>query len=719
VNLGLANSLIVMLTAPLSNDTSRIINTLVSLRTSFWENFAFMEWGGLQNNFILDGIIQTDTEIDAILVTDAIAGMAALSTYPDSLTEHQLREENGLAAGQETIGKYILAEFAASTIDPPAIIPLQNATLRIYYTSLDLDRSLLRDGDITDIGDINEDTLSLYRWNSTGNTYELMSDGLPWVSDITLNTTNITVGDTDYEGYMDVTVSDDLGLFALGGIPNPDTTIAGAPAVVATTPMADADNVSVDAPIVVTFSEPVINENPDLIEMDGAVILSTSLAGNTLTIEHDDFVSGSSYLVTIPDSTVIDLAGNYNEEYSWTFTAVEPNNIPFANDDAFSCSENGSLSVNVFDDNGHGVDWDSEDDPLTITAVNNNDNNLDNPISGTGGGLFTLGADGDLIFETNSEFERIPDGMSLESSIIYTLGDGVGSDMATVTVTVSGVNNHPVLSSDERLLNPVFADAGNDNGTGADEDNDISDNYDNPGDFVADIIASTGTAVDTDNDALGMAVVGIDNRSGIWEYNLDNINWQSMNSLLSEYNSLLLPPGARIRFVPDPHINCTKASALSFKLWDQTSGTGGIEYWDSTTSNAFSINEALAVLQVNSVPWLPTEGDYDGDGIQNCEDSDPLQRGVLDTDNDGIDDEWEELYFDNLNQADGRSDFDGDGYSDLYEYLNWQNGTLDPDGYGFDPTLINAPGGEHYGEGLQSRSFWPMMMPAILSGAIN
>ncbi|MDH3346555.1 MAG: cohesin domain-containing protein, partial [Desulfobulbaceae bacterium] len=45
-----------------------------------------------------------------------------------------------------------------------------------------------------------------------------------------------------------------------------------------------------------------------------------------------------------------------------------------------------------------------------------------------------------------------------------------------------------------------------------------------------------------------------------------------------------------------------------------------------------------------------------------------------DSDNDGIDDGWELLYFDDLVTANAITDFDNDGYSDRQEYLNWVNG---------------------------------------------
>jgi hypothetical protein len=717
VDMGLADSLIVMLSEPQQYDANKIINTLVSLRTVFWENFAKTEWipaDGQRNRFTLDGIAQTDTIIiQGALEAPADAGMAALAAYRDVQDGNQPGVDNGLGAGLEPVGKYVLAEFAASIINPPALVPLQSASFRMYYEALDLDRSIPRDGDIADIGDLNENTLVVYRWNDAGSSWEQVTTGFSRHPD------NITVGETEYEGFIEFTTGSEVGLFALAGIPLPDTTTPGAPAVVATVPGDNSVGIALDSEIQVTFSEPVEDANLYMVEVDGAVILDTSLSDNILTINHDGLVPGVSYQVTIPDSVVIDAAGNYNETYSWSFTAADPNNIPFANDDDLLCTEDVILSVNVMDDHGHGTDWDSEGDPLTITAVNGEAGKLGVQIPGSGGGLFILDGDGNLSFDTNGEFDDLPAMVEMHSSITYTLDDGLGSDTATVTVTILGTNSRPILSSEARNLTAIAANVGNDNGSGGDGDNDGIDNYDNPGDTVAEVIASAGTTFDGDGDSLGMAVVGVDNSKGGWQYYFDGSGWLPMNSLLSEHHALLLAPGTRIRFVPDARLNCTLTTSLNFKLWDMTSGTGGVQNQDTTLGDSYSLSGADAVLLVNQVAGLPSEGDVDGDGLQNCADPEPLGSGFKDTDGDGIDDDWELFYFNGLTRASATSDSERDRYSDYFEYLNWRDGILDPAGYGFDPTLINAPDGANFDKGLRKRGFWPLMMSGILSGSKN
>ncbi|WLE98541.1 MAG: NosD domain-containing protein [Candidatus Electrothrix communis] len=69
---------------------------------------------------------------------------------------------------------------------------------------------------------------------------------------------------------------------------------------------------------------------------------------------------------------------------------------------------------------------------------------------------------------------------------------------------------------------------------------------------------------------------------------------------------------------------------------------------------------------------------------------------LADTDNDGIDDAWEMLFFGNLTTANSTSDYDRDGYTDLQEYLNNNNRSADPKGNSFDLTKTNEPDGNGY-----------------------
>jgi hypothetical protein len=59
----------------------------------------------------------------------------------------------------------------------------------------------------------------------------------------------------------------------------------------------------------------------------------------------------------------------------------------------------------------------------------------------------------------------------------------------------------------------------------------------------------------------------------------------------------------------------------------------------------------------------------------------------VDSDSDGIADDWEMTYFGNLTTATATSDFDKDGYTDKQEYIN---------GGSYNPKVVNPPGGTGY-----------------------
>ncbi len=76
----------------------------------------------------------------------------------------------------------------------------------------------------------------------------------------------------------------------------------------------------------------------------------------------------------------------------------------------------------------------------------------------------------------------------------------------------------------------------------------------------------------------------------------------------------------------------------------------------------------------------------------------------VDTDGDGIDDNWEIEHFGNITAVDETTDYDRDGYLDLTEYVNYINGFTDPEGYEFDPKNKNVSGGEGYNAATDYRT---------------
>jgi hypothetical protein len=86
-----------------------------------------------------------------------------------------------------------------------------------------------------------------------------------------------------------------------------------------------------------------------------------------------------------------------------------------------------------------------------------------------------------------------------------------------------------------------------------------------------------------------------------------------------------------------------------------------------------------------------------------------VQSAVVDSDQDGIDDVWEEEMFGDLITAGAYTDYDHDGYTDLQEYLNQLAGQTDPEGNPYDPKEKNAPGGTGYKQTVITPLLWLLL----------
>ncbi|WP_424965863.1 Ig-like domain-containing protein [Dinoroseobacter sp. S375] len=157
-----------------------------------------------------------------------------------------------------------------------------------------------------------------------------------------------------------------------------------------------------------------------------------------------------------------------------TVTIGGDNLPPAAIDDPVTTDEDTAVQGNVLDN-----DTDPNADPLTVTEVNGNAADVGMQIALASGALLTLNSDGTFDYNPNGQFESLAVGESGTDSFTYTVIDGNGgSDTATVTVTVNGVNDMPHARRDDLTTNEDQALAANlfdDNGNGADRDPDASD----------------------------------------------------------------------------------------------------------------------------------------------------------------------------------------------------------------------------------------------------
>jgi hypothetical protein len=80
---------------------------------------------------------------------------------------------------------------------------------------------------------------------------------------------------------------------------------------------------------------------------------------------------------------------------------------------------------------------------------------------------------------------------------------------------------------------------------------------------------------DTDSNVPGIAVIAADAAHGTWYYSTDGGATWNLLGVPSNSASRLLAPTARLYFRPTPSFTGTVAAAITFRAWDQTTGTNG------------------------------------------------------------------------------------------------------------------------------------------------
>ena len=185
-------------------------------------------------------------------------------------------------------------------------------------------------------------------------------------------------------------------------------------------------------------------------------------------------------------------------------------------------------------------------------------------------------------------------------SFSYYVYDGAtDSDPVTVDISITAVNDAPVLNSG---YSPVL--------TAIDEDV-----FTSGGDRAATIIVD-GSMTDVDatmNDS--MAVVAVDNSNDVWQYSLDTgATWNDFTATTGQWvdisaSAILLAqgPAQKIRFVPDADFN--GSATFTFRAWDETSGSSGDSVDTSTTGGAtpyssVSDTAAITINAINDAPVL-------------------------------------------------------------------------------------------------------------------
>ncbi len=229
----------------------------------------------------------------------------------------------------------------------------------------------------------------------------------------------------------------------------------------------------------------------------------------------------------------------------------------------------------------------SEGNTLTVsfTGVSNDD------------GYYALDAANNQVLLTAAGVARINGGFALPAVDLTVTDNGtpVASSTGSDTPVVTLVNDAPMLDSSK---SPAFTAVLEDNGApvGA------------VGTLVSQLVDFTPPAGGLDNvrdmDAgalLGIAVTATNSTDGTWHYSLNGGTSWTVVGTVSNASALLLAADAntRLYFQGNSNFNGSVTDGVTFRAWDQTSGTAGNKI--DTTSNGGTTAFSAATDTVSQV----------------------------------------------------------------------------------------------------------------------
>jgi len=257
-----------------------------------------------------------------------------------------------------------------------------------------------------------------------------------------------------------------------------------------------------------------------------------------------------------------------------------------------------TTSVTISFTNGAQFDLDRIDIGELTGAVNETfvltTNNLDtattNPIGVAPNDEQRLDVSG------NTDFDGI-------TSLTITDQAGDGFYIALDNIVVSNVTANAA---------PVLADTASPVLTGIAEDPGAPTNGSTTGSTLVSALIDSGGALDNFSDAdgnpAGLAVTGVSGQGTLFYSTNDGTTWTELTGTVSSSSALLLAADAntRVYFQPNSNVNGAINDAITFRAWDQSSGTNGTTGVNTGSGTAFSAVTDTVSLNVTAVNDDPT-----------------------------------------------------------------------------------------------------------------
>ncbi len=205
----------------------------------------------------------------------------------------------------------------------------------------------------------------------------------------------------------------------------------------------------------------------------------------------------------------------------------------------------------------------------------------------------------------------VPNGYAITATATVDLGGGNYGSTSEFSDDASALANvAPVLdASRSPALDPIAEDAGAPVGA-------VGTSVSSLVHFAAPPSGQVDNVIDPDAGAqLGIAVTAADTANGTWWYSTDaGASWNALGAVGDGSARLLAADAAtRLCFQPNANYNGTLAGAITFRAWDQTSGSNGALADTSanggpTAFSAATDTASLVVTAVNDAPVITSNG---------------------------------------------------------------------------------------------------------------
>jgi VCBS repeat-containing protein len=169
------------------------------------------------------------------------------------------------------------------------------------------------------------------------------------------------------------------------------------------------------------------------------IFKAQTVAQTTITGDYNASLQGQ-----IPFSTVVE--NNTGENLTNKVENAVINVLAVAVDDSFNANEDHVFNGNVIT-NDSSIGGGS----LTITAVEGLDTNVGQNVILASGAIISVNADGTFTYNPNGKFEDLKTGETDTDTFKYSLTSGTTTDLATVTITINGVNDLLLSEADDYI----------------------------------------------------------------------------------------------------------------------------------------------------------------------------------------------------------------------------------------------------------------------------